>query len=59
MVGSQLPSHMCVRTQYDVRPFGEQRARPTDRLGCDANEMGVLYTPYMCTTVFLRLCSMA
>ena len=39
-------------------PFGERRARPTDRLGCDANATGVLYTPYMCTAVFLRLCSM-
>ena len=59
MVGSQLSSHMCVQTQYDRVPFGEQRARLTNRLGCDANATGVLYTPYMCTAVFLRLCSMA
>ena len=39
--------------------FEELRARPTDRLGCNANATGVLYTPYMCTNVFLRLCSMA
>ena len=51
MVGSQLSSHMCVRNMTRV-PFGEQRARPTDRPGCDANATGVLYTPYMCTAVF-------
>ena len=49
MVSSQLRSHMCVQMQYD----GERRARPTDRLGCDANATGVLYTPYVCTAVFL------
>ena len=52
MVVSQLRSHMCVETQYDARSIGEQRARPTDRLGCDARATGVLYTPYMCTAVF-------
>ena len=60
MVGSQLWSHMCVQMQYDTcSTFGERRATPTDHLGCDANATGVLYTPYMCTAVFLRLCSMA
>ena len=33
-------------------PFGERRARPTDRLGFGTNATGVLYTPYMCTAVF-------
>ena len=33
--------------------------RPTDHLGCDANATGVMYTPYMCTTVFYMLFSMA
>ena len=49
---------VCKRNMTHV-PFEEWRARPTDRLGCDANATGVLYTPYMCTAVFLRLCSMA
>ena len=52
------PTCVCKRNMTRV-PFGERRARPTDRLGCDTNATGVLYTPYMCTTVFLRLCSMA
>ena len=43
----------CVYKRNMTRvPFGERRARPTDRLGCDANATGVLYTPYMCTAVF-------
>ena len=58
MVGSQLRSHMWVQTQYDARSSRRAAARPIDRLGCDANATGVLYTPYMCTAVFLRLCSM-
>ena len=52
------PTCVCKRNMTRV-PFGERRARPTDRLWCDANATGMLYTPYMCTTVFLRLCSMA
>src|SRR5215216_4262107 len=53
------PTCVCKRNMMRV-PFGERRARPTDRLGCDANATGVLYTPYyMCTAVFLRLFSMA
>ena len=30
MVGSQLPSHMCVRTQYDARSI-QRAACQTDR----------------------------
>ena len=52
------PTCVCKRNMTRV-PFGEQRARPTDCLGCDANATGVLYTPYMCTALFLRLCCMA
>ena len=50
--------HVCANAMTRV-PFEERRARPIDRLGCDVNATGVLYTPYMCTAVFLRLCSMA
>src|SRR4051812_38121660 len=52
------PTCVCKGSIMRV-PFGERHARPTDRLGCDAHATGVLYTPYMCTAVFLRLCSMA
>ena len=45
------PTCVCKCNMMRV-PFGEQRARPTDRLGCDANATGVLCTPYMCTAFF-------
>ena len=54
MVSSQLRSHMCVQTQYDtcsIRRAACQTDRPS---GCDANATGVLYTPYLCTIVFLE-----
>ena len=42
---------VCKRNMTRV-PFAERRARLTDRLGCDTNAMGVLYTLFMCTAVF-------
>ena len=54
MVGSQLRSHMCVKLNMKHAPFRERRARPTNRLGSDANAMGVLYTPYMCVAISRR-----
>lgn len=52
--------HVCANAIW--RAFHSESGVPdrlTDRLGCDANTTWVLYTPYMCTIIFLRLCSMA
>ena len=58
MVSSQLRSHMCVQTQYDACSIQRAVSRLTNRQGCDANAMGMVYTLYMCTAIILRLCTM-
>jgi hypothetical protein len=57
MVGSQLRSHMCVQTQYDARSI-RRAACQTDRPSGVRRERDGRAV-YMCTAVFLRLCSMA